>query len=563
MKGPVLTPGLLEPSFADAIGAIERAVELGRSQQQHLTCSLRQIAKALGRPIESIPARWTSVRMPIAALQHAMAGNREKTLQNHKANVRRALVWFAGEHDVPARGVPLRAEWIALRERLTDRQCRVRLSGLMRYCSGKAIRPDHVSESVLDAYMAYRAATTRLATDNAARRVIARAWNGCAGAVPGWPTLLLREPAIKGSGGPTWLDFPEGLRSDIEAYLAGLGRMRRGANGKRIRPCKPTTIRTRRAELVAVIKMAARIVPLHSLTGLRVFLRPGLVEHVLEAYWEKDGERPGKFTIDMAWKLRSMARSIGADAADLDRLGEIQAELETHRQSGLTPKNLALIRQVLNRNVWGSIVRLSALLMREAQLMDEHAPVRAALTAQMAVAIAILSVAPVRLGNLGRIQLGANLIKPAGLDAPYWLVFPDYDVKNRVPLEFPLDKHVTEVIDAYVHDFRHALVRGSNEPWLFPGDGRGHKTLATLGTQMTERILAATGVRMTVHQFRHAAAAILLKHRPGEYELVRRLLGHHNIETTKSFYCGLETTQATEIYGDIIRREMAFESEDA
>jgi len=47
---------------------------------------------------------------------------------------------------------------------------------------------------------------------------------------------------------------------------------------------------------------------------------------------------------------------------------------------------------------------------------------------------------------------------------------------------------------------------------------------------------------MTVHQFRHACAAIYLKHRPGEYEVVRRLLGHRNIQTTINFYCGLETT---------------------
>lgn len=67
---------------------------------------------------------------------------------------------------------------------------------------------------------------------------------------------------------------------------------------------------------------------------------------------------------------------------------------------------------------------------------------------------------------------------------------------------------------------------------------------------------------MTAHQFRHAAGAILLKHRPGEYELVRRLLGHRSIETTQKAYIGFETTQATEIYGKIIRDQIGFEPED-
>jgi integrase len=66
-------------------------------------------------------------------------------------------------------------------------------------------------------------------------------------------------------------------------------------------------------------------------------------------------------------------------------------------------------------------------------------------------------------------------------------------------------------------------------------------------------------VRITVHQFRHACAAIYLRHCPGDYETVRRLLGHRNIKTTIDFYCGLETTQATEAFGKIIREHIKFE----
>ena len=75
----------------------------------------------------------------------------------------------------------------------------------------------------------------------------------------------------------------------------------------------------------------------------------------------------------------------------------------------------------------------------------------------MAIAIAILSVAPVRLANLAAIRLGMNLIKPDGPRSNYWLVFPDYDVKNRIKLEYPLDQRVTRLIDEYVHDFRPSL----------------------------------------------------------------------------------------------------------
>ena len=222
---------------------------------------------------------------------------------------------------------------------------------------------------------------------------------------------------------------------------------------------------------------------------------------------------------------------------------------------------MAVIRQVLTGNVWSEVVNLPATLMAQARADRAHAPVKAAVTAQIAVAIAILAVAPIRLGNLIRIRLDDNLIKPGGPRSPAMLVFPDYDVKNRVQLEFPLDVELTRLIDEYIHEFRSSLLRGTNDLWLFPGESRGCKGAQTFSGQITQRIDKATGLRLTVHQFRHAAAAILLKHRPGEYELVRRLLGHRNIQTTIQFYCGLETVQATRIFGDIVRRQMTFEPE--
>ena len=55
------------------------------------------------------------------------------------------------------------------------------------------------------------------------------------------------------------------------------------------------------------------------------------------------------------------------------------------------------------------------------------------------------------------------------------------------------------------------------------------------------------------------ARAFLLKHRPGEFELVRCLLGQKSIETTKKFYIDLDTTMASEIYTDLLRREIGID----
>jgi integrase len=97
--------------------------------------------------------------------------------------------------------------------------------------------------------------------------------------------------------------------------------------------------------------------------------------------------------------------------------------------------------------------------------------------------------------------------------------------------------------------------------WLFPGENGAPKNTLLFSKQITERIQKAVGLRITVHQFRHAAAAIYLKHHPGDYETVRRLLGHKSATTTIKFYCGLETIAATEQFGRLIREQINFDDD--
>jgi hypothetical protein len=550
---------LFEPSFADAIAAIEKADGLPRSKRMHWACSLRQVAKALDRPPQSIAARWVAVAHQVNRLHHAESGLEWKTLANHKSNAKAALTWFRKDHDLPMRGTPLWPEWQQLRRRLTDRSRLAKLSGFLRYCSFKNISPPQIDEAVLDDYMRYRAETTALAANNKARRAIARAWNASL-SIEGWPPQRLVEPPIAKRVGLQWQDFPKSLQIDLDAYLTALGKPRRDVAGKRLRPCKASTIRTRRMELISFAKKAMQVgMPITELSSLAALLNPDIVVRVLDAQWKKDGNEPKVTTIDLAKKLFGVARFLGClDQAALQRLDDMRANLEQYRHEGMTPKNLQLIRQVLSEEVWSRVANCPTGLMLRARSLKGRAPMKAAITAQIAVAVAILTVAPVRASNLAAIHLGENLIKPGGPDAPYWLVFPNYDVKNRVDLDFELDPDISELISEYLHEFRPVLLRGSNEDFLFPGGTKGSKDAHLFGIQIAERIQKATGLRITIHQFRHAAAAIYLRARPGDYETVRRFLGHRNIRTTIRFYCGLETIHATKLFGEIVRQHLKF-----
>jgi integrase len=318
-------------------------------------------------------------------------------------------------------------------------------------------------------------------------------------------------------------------------------------------------------ELVAAARMAVRTgVAIGDLNALSALLSPDVVEKILDAYWAKNGETPKAFTIDLARRFVAIARETKCiDEAACERLDQVRRDLEDKRRGGLTDKNTTLIRQVLTPGVWNRVVQLPQKMMSTARSQRSSAPLRAAVTAQLAVAIAILTVAPVRLANLVAIKLGINLIKPGGPNSKYWLIFPDHDVKNRVRLEYPLEQYLTRMIDEYVHDFRPVLLRGRNDDWLFPGQHGGAKAKILFSGQITQRIYQATGLRMTVHQFRHAAGALLLQRRPGEYELVRQLLGHRNVQTTINAYIGLENIHASEIFSKIVMEHMDDELEAA
>lgn len=389
------TPVLIETSFADAIAIIVAADELPERTRRHWPTSLRQMAKALDKPLELIPARYSAVRADLAQLHQVPAGLTAKTLQNHKSNVKSALLWLAREKRIPQHGAPLAPAWEQLRAEIRDGVARSRLSSLMRFCSASNITPVEVNEAVVDRFMGYRSRSGMPAGD-AFRRLLARAWNSNIGNIPGWPAHQLTEPLVKAAVEVAWEQFPQGLRQDVDRYLQGLTRVRRSRTGQRIRPLKPSTLRTRCAELQAAARMAVKTgVPIANLSSLAALLAPDVAEKVLDAYWARNGETPKLFTVDLACRFLAIAKETKClDDAACERLDEMRRCFEDHRQGGLTDKNIALIRQVLTPDVWSRVAKLPLGMMATARSQHAHAPVRAAVTAQLAVAIGICAGAP-------------------------------------------------------------------------------------------------------------------------------------------------------------------------
>ena len=424
---------------------------------------------------------------------------------------------------------------------------RLGLSGFLRYCSATGIDPWSVSDTIKESFIVYAKEVQFTVKPRDLHKQVARCWNRAKELVPAWPPIILTVPDFRPKPESLpWDVFLPTFVQDVERYLARLTGQSLLDEDAPDRACKSSTIEHRRTCLrlaaSAAVKQGVSIDALRSLADL---VSPSVVRVILDHYLAKKDGKVVSFTIDLAERLYSIARVyVKAPDAQNQVLKKYCVKLRAARgrRPGLTAKNITVIRHFKDP---GNRARLKALpgKLFDGALKEQDAPIQAAVKAAIALAIQILLVAPMRLANLAALNLEDNIVQVGGIEPSYHLVIPPEDVKNDVPLEYPLPKVVSEMLGIYLRRFRPRLCRSDN-PWLFPGEFDGYKTKGTLSGQIIETIAKELGIRVTPHQFRHLAAAFILEKDPANYEFVRRVLGHKNLQTTIKFYIGLETLEA-------------------
>jgi integrase len=140
-------------------------------------------------------------------------------------------------------------------------------------------------------------------------------------------------------------------------------------------------------------------------------------------------------------------------------------------------------------------------------------------------------------------------------------MIPEDEVKNREPIDFELPAETRDLLAWYVREHRPSLLREPSGA-LFPGRGSKAKSSGALASQIVRTVFRYTGLRFNPHLFRHAAGKIFLDARPGQYEVLRRVLGHRAIATTTSLYAGAETRSAGSHFAAVIaERRRALEQQ--
>src|ERR1044071_2744874 len=126
-------------------------------------------------------------------------------------------------------------------------------------------------------------------------------------------------------------------------------------------------------------------------------------------------------------------------------------------------------------------------------------PVRRAKYYERAVAAGILLYASVRIQNLRNIQIGKNLRK---IGDAYLLTFDESEMKNRRPLQLPLPHHFTDILEAYIAEYR-PLLAGASGSYLFPGRGGGPRPAATMRQDFESAVFKHTGLKVHPHLMLH------------------------------------------------------------
>ncbi|MFN8721388.1 MAG: tyrosine-type recombinase/integrase [Rhodospirillales bacterium] len=543
-EAPV-APTLPAPkTLAEVVDRLQADGSLDAIRRRDLLSAVRRIAGAIERPLETLPADQASLRHLIAKATPRLTSLGTKTRSNLVANLKAALT-LTGSAPLGRFKGRLSPGWAAFDASLS-KSLRIGLSRLLRYLSVKGIDPGDVTGTIFAAFLDRLERTTLGKDPKPAFLAAMRAWNEAVDTVPGWPPVRYVSP--RGKRVPVVL--PAALAADLDAYLTWAGDTDPFAPNPRAKPLAPSTIRLRRSQIAcAVTALTAAGRDPATFTGLADLVEPEALKTIMRHYRTADGRTITTYGRNLGGILMTIERDwVKAGHADLH--AEIRRRIGSSDE-GLTPKNAELIARLRDPVLRARLLALPRTLVALAERARKGSH-KAAVQMQVAVAVEILFKAPMRSANLIALRLDQHILRPQGRHGAIILRLGALETKGHRPQEFEIAGVSRDLVETYLVHHRPVLAT-ADCPFLFPGaDHLAQKAQPTLAKQVVEAIARHVGVHMTLHQFRHFAAALLLERDPALLHVVKTLLGHASITTVLRYYARLDTIQAGRMHDEIL-----------
>ncbi len=546
-------------SLAEVIAHIEADHKLPVYQRRDMVSACKTFSRWIHLPTTSIPASAPYIREKLKRVHPTLINVTRRRVQNVRSLILGAMRHLKINTKLAPASAKLTAEWQMLYDILKgDTYRKSELSRFMRYCSNQGIAPGSVSDVVSDGYLSALEAESLIKNPRVRHQSTCRVWNQmvekhCSA---GWPQVTLQVPRYEDRlYAIDWSLVSDPVKVDIGAYLDHLSSKDVFSKGLK-KPFAPISIDTVRGHLHRYISaLSYQGVDVGRAQSLRDLVTPAMFKTGINWLLERNGGETSKHIGELAWSVRCYAVK-HCDPSDEDAafFAEHMPKLRLSHE-GLSKKNAASMHQFDDPKAVLRFLTLPQVLWDRALSMSktvENGTVRkdAHLLIQAAVLIELLQLAPMRMHNLNMLRLDQHFI---------WhgkclrIVVPMEEVKNKVALDYPLPEATTERVKRYIDDWRMMFTPGAS-PYLFPGRKGAAKDCSALRKLITNTLWSHAAIRLTPHQFRHAAAKLLLDRLPGHYEVVRKLLGHKALTTTYAHYAGAETQKAIELYGEVITK---------
>ncbi len=551
-----LSVSALGPTLADVLARVPDFDGVSVQARQNMESSIRTLCRVVNRQPSFIPVETRAVRNILDQAQSGAVDLSPSRWSNVKSDVRRAIRMSGLTRAGQKRDVPLTDRWQKLLAKVRDNAQRSTIRRFAQFCSSCQITPEDLGDQILHRYHAFLETTQLYRNPARSVYVLAWAWNKHVAADGSGPYKRLNAPKRSRKYALNWADMPKSLAVDVAAFHEScLNPDPLQPNARR--PASSVTIKGRvfllRRYAAALV---ARGIDKNDLESLRDMFRLDRLKEGLRFFLDRNDNEPCGQVV----QLINLALVVGRRWAILpsEEVDEIKALARRLRrtQKGLTEKNRNRLRQFADDAALDRLLRLPQRLVSEAG--KRQLSYRVALKVQMALAIEFLIIAQIRVGNLVRLDHNRHF-HWARFDGRrvLHLVIPAAEVKNDVDLEFPLPTETAALLDLYMGSYQPTLIGTGSSSLVFPGRDGGPKNQPGLSRQISATIKRETGLVMNPHLFRHLGAHLVLERHPGNYEEVRRVLGHKKIDTTIENYAGLETAAAVRRFDDVILERRA------
>lgn len=461
-------------TLARVLHELPELEELKPQARQNMCSSIRRLCRVLELSPVNVPANAKTLEALFERAAPGTLGLSPTRWRNIKSDVRRAVKLLGGHQ--PAEIVPLSDAWEALCRAGPHPTVRSTLRRLGRFCCARQIGPNQVTDRVVRDFAQHLDEYGLSKTPHRVLGDTIRAWNRYVAGDD-----LARLTPIKRSRAYTltWEELPASLKRDVDAWHAACLRPD-PFDPDAPAPASQYTIDQRdrmiRRFATAVVKQGTRA---EELNELRALITPERVKKALTFFLDRNDGQPSPQAHEMA----RLALAIATHWVKLDEreIRELKgwAKRLRREQKGLSKKNEERLRQFRDKKVLRALFTLPAqVLAGESRKAFDS---RSALRVQIALSIAILSVAPMRIENLRSLDRDIHFVRGfSEKDPALQIRIESQDVKNDVELTYPVPDDVGELLDLYMAKYQPLLTNGHPSTLLFPGRSGAPKTANTL-----------------------------------------------------------------------------------